>query len=756
MGLLNLIKSVRKLWNDEEDRSPLLFECSQLSLDADAGFPFEAVSDSGKNILIRCAVDDVKMLLRKKAMLLEALTRNKSMLLQFESLVACQSWLRGMQCDEVVALLESHSEPRISVKNFSTQELFEVIVFISLEVGDLDFAEKLVKHNYWSVGEGAKSILLVNIYLFKGDIDSASKFLELPFPADRANELYALRAQVKVMQGDAQAAEECLDYLATQNIYPVGVYKMLAIAYLMQKKYELERNILLKVNEQGLGDKNIYLSLGHSYVREKDFREAEYFYRLAVTVDPRCEESAKTLANFLFSRGLIDEGKKFYVNILKIEPNIDLAYQFGFELFNSGLIEEAIDQLEDCLVRFSQIAIGAHLYNTLAIAHREVGNFNIAYKHLSKAISVYGMESSHKISIEKLQFNLAVTQRDMGNELNLIPFVDALLAINPTDAVAIFQRGIYCFSVGLYSQAWEDYERRWDINVSTKRHFPYPDWDGCTPIAGALLIYSEQGLGDEIMFSSCIGSLPADVPVVLECDDKLTEIFQRSFPEVDVIGIGSQDRANLIKNPYEAKRISHKIAVGSLPRFFRRQKEDFEFRRSYLSADQERVAYWRDRLDSLDSGPKIGISWKGGTKKTRGLLRSIAVEEFASALDEDLIYINLQYGSHINAELERLKSLTSAKIFDFSEELLSYDDTAALASALDAVLSVQTAIVHLAGSLGVKVVCCLPSVPEWRYSMIVDDKLLWYKDVTCIKQEEPQSWDGVLSSAKIMINNLVR
>jgi hypothetical protein len=192
---------------------------------------------------------------------------------------------------------------------------------------------------------------------------------------------------------------------------------------------------------------------------------------------------------------------------------------------------------------------------------------------------------------------------------------------------------------------------------------------------------------------------------------------------------------------------SVKTWLGSLPGQFRRQAAAFPQHAGYLVAEPEKVAAWRDAFDALGPGPKIGISWRGGTGMTRRALRSIELEEWVPLLRcPGMHFVNLQYGDCAD-EIERITRSSGVSIKHWESALRDYDETAALVTALDLVISVQTAVVHLAGALGKPVWVLVPSVAEWRYGD-QGERMPWYPSARLYRQSSLEVWDDVLNRVR--------
>ena len=218
------------------------------------------------------------------------------------------------------------------------------------------------------------------------------------------------------------------------------------------------------------------------------------------------------------------------------------------------------------------------------------------------------------------------------------------LRLAPHDDYAHYNLGLHHLKYGEYAEGWEGYEHRrsFDNFVGRYRRFALPEWDG-GPLEGrAVLVLPEQGLGDEIMFGSCIPDLAAQARhLIIECDPKLEAIFRRSFAGCTVVSRG-RTLANDWINRVEPKP-DLQLAAGSLARRFRRRAEDFP-QRPFLQANAHEVSRWKTTLDALGPGRKIGLSWRGGVAFTGRKRRSFSLEELLPVLRlPGVQFVNLQY-----------------------------------------------------------------------------------------------------------------
>lgn len=284
---------------------------------------------------------------------------------------------------------------------------------------------------------------------------------------------------------------------------------------------------------------------------------------------------------------------------------------------------------------------------------------------------------------------------------------------------------------GQYSPGWEEYE--WGLGHTKWRdervYDGEPRWDGKTP--GNVVIYGEQGIGDQIAFAGCIAEVKRDTSIILDVAPKLKNLFARSFG-VETHG----DQFNQeIDWPFDRDRpITARCAMSSLQKYYRPDRESFNGK-PYLVADPARRIAWRAILDSLGDKPKVGIAWTGGKVETQRAARSATLEMLRPILSQDVTWIDLEY-------VDRSDEIAGFDInihsYPWATQTKDYDDTAALVAELDLVISVPTSVVHLAGGLGVECWCLLHPKPHFMFQTS-GDRMDWYESVKLYRRNS-QDW----------------
>jgi len=300
-------------------------------------------------------------------------------------------------------------------------------------------------------------------------------------------------------------------------------------------------------------------------------------------------------------------------------------------------------------------------------------------------------------------------------------------------------------NVGLSLLATRQWEEGWtcyDAGLQRNKCRPdisfkgEPRWNG-EPHQG-LVVYAEQGLGEEILFGSMIPDLLADkqrnAQVVIECDPKMSGLFSRAL-KLPVYGT----RFSKERSWTQRHRITSHVAMGSLGRFYRTEPKMFPAR-ACLRAEPQRSLMYRTLLEQLGPGRTIGLAWTGGRKNTGAPQRSIGLAQFAPLAGDDVHLISLQY-------CDPAKDIADCGFrvhhFPFATETQDYDDTAALVSNLDAVVCVTTAVAHLCGALGVRCHVLVPEHPQWHWN--ADGPNAWWSSVEHYRQGKDEPWSAVIA-----------
>lgn len=284
----------------------------------------------------------------------------------------------------------------------------------------------------------------------------------------------------------------------------------------------------------------------------------------------------------------------------------------------------------------------------------------------------------------------------------------------------------------LYQGKWVDGFGNYEFNLNNKhRKVPQGTYWERGVKGKKLLVVGEQGIGDEISYASILPQASEDNDITYECDHRLEGLMKRSLPKVKVFGT----RWNK-ENRQDGKSFDYVALTGSLAMEYRRTDEDFP-RTAFLKPDPERCLQWRTLLDTLP-GKKVGIAWTGGLDNTFKSRRSFNLEGLLPILKTPgITWVALQYKDPTE-EIEAFKAKHGIEVKHWkraTDRLVDYDETAALVSELDCVVTVTTALVHLCGALGKKALVLVPNKARWFYSSN-DSTHRWYDSLELFRQAD--------------------
>jgi len=425
------------------------------------------------------------------------------------------------------------------------------------------------------------------------------------------------------------------------------------------------------------------------------------------------------------------------------DPESALAYYFtGQVLAKLQRIEQAIEPLEK--------AVALEPSNLDAL--NNLGYCLVLLDRNEAALEVFNRALRLQPRQPAILTNMGCACRNLGRFDEALEAFGHVLQADPSHFWARNSRAQALLSLKRFREGWLDYEARFQSEPDRFRTLPFPIWKGEALAGKTIFIYAEQGLGDEIMFASMLPDIIGQGgSCIIECDARLENLFRRSFPKALVVSGKREDLPAGIGTTYP---IDFKLPIGSLGRFFRNVMEDFPQHTGYLQADDDRTAFWKQRLEELGPGLKIGFSWRGGTKRTRTWARTISLNELLPIFrTPHAQFINLQYGNS-SEELNRFKeSYELSNLHHWQDAIDDYDETAALVSALDLVITVCTSIVHLTGALGKPAWIMTPYVPEWRY-MVGGEVLPWYPASRTFRQARAGEWTSVIDAIASELNML--
>jgi hypothetical protein len=303
---------------------------------------------------------------------------------------------------------------------------------------------------------------------------------------------------------------------------------------------------------------------------------------------------------------------------------------------------------------------------------------------------------------------------------------------------------------GRLTPGWEKYDSRLVVNGMTNL-LPQPLWRGEDLAGKSLLVHPEQGIGEQVWFSSCFADVAwAAERTMFVCDPHLVDLVERTFPESSVLGGGATE-AQIRR--WRFLDVDYQISMGSLFRYLRPSLASFPEQPGFLIPDVERVCHWSERLQEFGDGVRIGIAWQGDHDLKRLRLTPLSIwQQFLSI--PGVIFVHLQSGASAWV-LDVILNRWGVEVQTFEDLDLdrAIDDQAALLSALDFVIAVPNTTVHLAGAVGTPT--AILHDPAWGCFWLIKDKdVPWYPAATVAALDGSYGWDRAVGKIREIVSSI--
>lgn len=491
--------------------------------------------------------------------------------------------------------------------------------------------------------------------------------------------------------------------------------------------------------------------------------QAIHFYRAALDADPNHWETRHLLGLAYHQKGDVRRALKHILKALEQYPDYADAHN------NLGLVYESLNDDEQATTHYQRaleidpkhleahINIGGlkykqgetrtalHYFNSAlrlnhrsSQAHNNIGVIQLGLGHTHRAMEHFESALAIDPHFADAHNNLGNALKQLGRLENALEAYQRAIEYNATLSVAHWNRSLIWLSQGRFDVGWDAYE--WGRRCGERQAWPLPqpEWDGAALSGKRILLYAEQGVGDELFFARFLTPvLQQAIQVKLYCDPRLIPLLSRAFPTLECV-----PKTNRAIDQTNIPPVDYTCPLGSLPRHLCRSVSLINsFPAAYLIPNGTRVELWRERYRALGSSLKVGIAWRGGKSADQQRLRSIPLAQWQSLLKHAGVdFISLQHGD-CQEEMAQFAAQTGISLHTWpdTDPLSDLDDFAAQIAALDLVIAVDNSTVHLAGALGKETWILAPIAGDFRWQT-QGNNTPWYPTARLVRQTKINEW----------------
>ena len=490
----------------------------------------------------------------------------------------------------------------------------------------------------------------------------------------------------------------------------------------LEKAYEIYKDII----GENTGHADALFGIGIILEKQQKFDLAIQFLSKALKSNPGKIQALLTRGRILRLQGMFANAVSDFTEVIAKHPNnFEALIARGIAFGQTNKFDKAIDDFSSAIRINSN---RAEAFYNRGVVYEKLYEFDAAIEDYSIAIKL----NPHDY---KAYNNRGVAWRETKCFDAAIKDFDKSVEINPDFAEGFYNKSLTLLSVGALNEGFKLFEYRWKTAhfQSQSRHFLQPLWLGDEDLTGkTILIHSEQGLGDSIQFCRYIKFFEKmECRVLLEIEKPLMSLMQSLLPREYIF----EKRGNLPEFDFHCP-------LMSLPHAFSASLRNIPFSSPYFSSKGKQVEQWRRRL-KRSRKPSIGLAWRGNPDHVNDQRRSAKLDELVGFLSTDYEWVSLEKFP-TPQELELIEN--TSHVTQFATKMEDFAETAALCSALDAVIAVDTSTAHLSASVGVNTHLLIRDCADWRWFQN-SSNTPWYDSMTLHRKLAKTSWGELLEMA---------
>ena len=510
------------------------------------------------------------------------------------------------------------------------------------------------------------------------------------------------------------------------------------------------KNILFIERNNSTALNTIYKLL----IRKKKFDEALNYINFLVKIDKDNYEAKRDKLYIYYLKENFNKAIKYIQDelVLKIDDyfgiNISGLIYLKLNDFNKAkkcfeksikINKEYIDaynNLGTCLIELEKLDQAEEIFTNAYKINRNnlttlinLGNVNSLRDNVDNAINFYNKALVFDSNNSEVYSNLAILYCRQDNEEMAKLYFDKAIKINPNDNKLKYAYSTLNLKLNNFKKSWELFDSRLLIeknkqklkNFNLIKNTLFSDL--LINSKEKILVLREQGIGEEVLFSSIYEEIINKFDnIKIEADKRLVPIFNRSFKKKIFVDEG------YISNTDKVNEFDKFVYAGSLLKVFRKNINDFN-NKNYLLADKDLIKVYEEKLSIHKKKLKVGISWKS-VVNIYGNLKSLSIKDFEPLFNKDRVIINLQYGDIINDKDYILSKKKHLEVFSDLDLFNNIEGCMALLKNLDLFVTVSNSTAHFAGALGVPTILICPKKSSTYYYWNTEsEKSIWYSNI---------------------------
>jgi tetratricopeptide (TPR) repeat protein len=448
------------------------------------------------------------------------------------------------------------------------------------------------------------------------------------------------------------------------------------------------------------------------------------YHQEAIRLSPTNAEFLLNFSKSLYQLRRFDEALANYDRVIQIKPDYAEAWS------NRGIVLNDLKRLDEALAnhdRAIQIKPDyAEAWSNRGIVLNDLKRFDEALANYDRAIQI-------KPDYAEAWFNKGISLNETKCYDEALAHYDKAIQLKPNYYDAFWNKALINLVLGKFDQGWNLYEHRWSIkNPKKYRHHHFKELESLDFLPNkTILVWHEQGLGDSIQFSRYIPELiKLGSNVIFEVQEPLLSLFNDQLGCIVTSNIASETK------------VDFQVPLLKLPKLFKTTVGNIPPATNFHPTNHH-VSLWKHKLNLSDKKLNIGLAISGNRNHTNDFFRSMHLKDFSDLLEYGEFYL-------LQKELDKVDREMLSQFQNVSflgDQIDDFLDTASIVMNLDLIVSVDTSLIHLAGSLNKPSYLMLPWCPEWRWLLDRSDSP-WYPSIEIFRQQSLGDWGSVINQLK--------